>query len=156
MTNIRYGNFRRAKDFCLARICGGIVAIFIVCNLPRLAIGGFEVARYRKNISWCSLSIMKYFEIFEIFWSCQVSQKDFTILNLVPTVDLMIYFCLWICCYLRTPTTYFQWNVFPPTNIGYFRIPTILQCSEANIYYFAPESQVSERRQKIGYILAFC
>ena len=39
-------NFRRAKDFCLARICGGIVAIFIVCNLPRLAIGGFEVARY--------------------------------------------------------------------------------------------------------------
>ena len=44
-------NFRRAKDFCLARICGGIVAIFIVCNLPRLAIGGFEVARYISYVS---------------------------------------------------------------------------------------------------------
>ena len=39
--------FRRAKDFCLARICGGIVAIFVLCNLPRLAIGGFEVARLK-------------------------------------------------------------------------------------------------------------
>ena len=28
--------------------------------------------------------------------------------------------------------------------IRFFRIPTILQCSEANIYYFAPESQVIE------------
>ena len=44
--------FRRAKDFCLARICGGIVAIFILCNLPRLAIGGFEVVRlYKKFLS---------------------------------------------------------------------------------------------------------
>ena len=36
---------RRAADFHLAKICGGIVAVFIVCNLPRLAIGGFEVWR---------------------------------------------------------------------------------------------------------------
>ena len=38
-------NCRRAADFYLAKICGGIVAVFVVCNLPRLAIGGFEVWR---------------------------------------------------------------------------------------------------------------
>ena len=41
---------RRAADFHLAKICGGIVAVFIVCNLPRLAIGGFEVWRCKKQI----------------------------------------------------------------------------------------------------------
>ena len=46
-THYHFVYFRRAKDFCLARICGGIVAIFILCNLPRLAIGGFEVARLK-------------------------------------------------------------------------------------------------------------
>ena len=85
-------NFRRAKDFCLARICGGIVAIFIVCNLPRLAIGGFEVARY-------------------------------------------------LTCPQKDCNCFFFSQIFK-----FFRIPTILKCSEANIYYFAPESQVIETR----------
>ena len=38
-------NCRRAADFYLAKICGGIVLVFVICNLPRLAIGGFEVWR---------------------------------------------------------------------------------------------------------------
>ena len=38
-------SLRRAGDFHLAKICSGIVAVFVVCNVPRLAIGGFEVWR---------------------------------------------------------------------------------------------------------------
>ena len=47
LKKLRKCNFtsRRATDFHLAKICGGIVAVFVVCNLPRLAIGGFEIWR---------------------------------------------------------------------------------------------------------------
>ena len=48
---------RRATDFHLAKICGGIVAVFVVCNLPRLAIGGFEIWR------WIVASIQIQFDI---------------------------------------------------------------------------------------------
>ena len=52
-----YFTSRRATDFHLAKICGGIVAVFVVCNLPRLAIGGFEIWR------WIVASIQIQFDI---------------------------------------------------------------------------------------------
>ena len=35
----------RAREFTRARICYTIVFVFIMCNLPRLMVGIFEVTR---------------------------------------------------------------------------------------------------------------
>lgn len=37
---------RKAVEHKMAKICCAIVFLFILCNVPRLAIGSFEIARY--------------------------------------------------------------------------------------------------------------
>ena len=37
---------RQSSEVMLAKICSMIVIVFIVCNLPRLIIGMFEISRY--------------------------------------------------------------------------------------------------------------
>ena len=46
-----YISFRQ-REISFVKICSLIVIVFIVCNLPRLAIGLFEISRYLGRRIW--------------------------------------------------------------------------------------------------------
>lgn len=80
---------RRAGDFHLAKICSGIVAVFVVCNVPRLAIGGFEVWRI-PTILRCTESMVLYWAP-ERQWFADFVARYLAIIN--SSINFLIY-CL--------------------------------------------------------------
>ena len=143
---------RRAADFHLAKICGGIVAVFIVCNLPRLAIGGFEVWRCKKQIRcnmpdylYSFLGVLVNNICFSVANKCKLSfcTKDFEEKNSLSQSLSSLTQSLSLSSLLSQSLSLSQsisQSLSQPASV---RIPTILRCTESSVLYWAPEKQVN-------------